>query len=153
YMPTGTRRRVDGRYAHNKEITTFSDGYPFTIIGQSSLDDLNGRLPEHIPINRFRPNIVFTGGEPHSEDIIKKFSINGITFKGVKLCARCIVTTTDQDTAIRNKEPLKTLAKYRVKDRNIMFGQNLVHKGEGVIAIGDVFENITLHENNERFMV
>src|SRR5688572_11390996 len=62
YMPDTTNRWVDGRYAINKEITSFSDGYPFLTIGQSSLDDLNNRLDEKLPINRFRPNIVFTGG-------------------------------------------------------------------------------------------
>ncbi|MEO6149728.1 MAG: MOSC N-terminal beta barrel domain-containing protein [Mucilaginibacter sp.] len=153
YMPDDSHRLVDEKYSPGKELTSFSDAYPFLLIGQASLDELNSRLADALPINRFRPNMVFTGGEPHSEDIIKNFSINGIYFKGVKLCARCIITTTDQDTGIRNKEPLKTLAKYRVKNNNILFGQNLVNKGEGIIAVGDVLENITLHENNERFMV
>lgn len=137
FMPDTTRRRVDGRYAYNKEITSFSDGYPFLLIGQSSLDDLNSKLQQPLPINRFRPNIVFTGGESFEEDILEDFTINGIHFYGVKLCARCVITTTDQQTAARGKEPLKTLATYRRHRNNIYFGQNLLHKGTGIIEVGD----------------
>lgn len=140
FMPDTTRRRVDGRYAYNNEITSFSDSYPFLLIGQSSLDDLNSRLKESLPINRFRPNIVFTGGEPFEEDILEHFTINDIHFYGVKLCARCIITTTDQQTAIRGKEPLKTLATYRAHRNNIYFGQNLLHKGAGTIKVGDAIK-------------
>lgn len=136
-MPDQTQRRVDGRYASNKEITSFSDGYPFLIIGQSSLDDLNNRLEEKLPINRFRPNIVFTGGEPYEEDTLAHFTINDIHFYGVKLCARCVMTTIDQDTIKKGKEPLRTLSKYRMKNNKIYFGQNLLHHGEGIVNVGD----------------
>jgi uncharacterized protein len=137
YMPGTTKRKVDGRYALNNEITNFSDGYPFTTIGQSSLDDLNNRLEEKLPINRFRPNIVFTGGDAFEEDGWKRFTINHIDFYGVKLCARCVITTINQETIEKSKEPLKTLATYRQKNNKIYFGQNLVHHGEGSIHIGD----------------
>jgi uncharacterized protein YcbX len=138
YMPDATHRRVDGRYAHNKEITSFSDGYPLLLIGQASLDDLNSRLPNPVPMDRFRPNIVFTGGAPYQEDVMKQFSIGAIHFMGVKLCARCVMTTIDQQTAARAKEPLKTLSTYRAKNNKIYFGQNLLYNGGGVIKIGDI---------------
>ena len=137
YMPDTTKRRVDGRYAFNKEITNFSDGYPFMTIGQSSLDDLNNRLKEKLPVNRFRPNIVFTGGVAYEEDGWKHISINGINFYGVKLCARCVITTINQDNIQKGKEPLKTLATYRQKNNKIYFGQNLLHHGQGSLHIGD----------------
>lgn len=140
YMPDTTNRDVDGRYAFNKEITSFADGYPMLLIGQSSLDDLNTRLAEPIPMNRFRPNIVFAGGGAFLEDQLQAFTINGIDFSGVKPCARCVMTTIDQDTMSRSKEPLKTLATYRLKNNKILFGQNLLHKGDGVITIGDKIE-------------
>ncbi len=144
YMPEFSKRRVDGRYASNKEITSLSDGYPFLTIGQSSLDNLNARLPEPVPINRFRPNIVFSGGEPFYEDHMKHFSINSVQFFGVKLCARCVITTINQDTASKSHEPLKTLSSYRQKNNKVYFGQNLLHSGEGVINVGDV---ITIHQS------
>ena len=88
-------------------------------------------------MNRFRPNIVFTGGAPFLEDQLQHFSINGIDFTGVKPCARCVMTSIDQDHPATSKEPLKTLATYRQKDNKILFGQNLLHSGEGAIHIGD----------------
>jgi uncharacterized protein YcbX len=84
YMPDETKRMVDIKYAKNNEITSFSDGYPFLIIGQSSLDKLNSKLSEPLLIDRFRPNIVFTSGEPHIEDSWQHITINGIDFFGVK---------------------------------------------------------------------
>jgi uncharacterized protein YcbX len=140
YMPDTTNRNVDSMYAMNKEITSFSDGYPMLMIGQSSLDDLNSHLPEPLPMNRFRPNIVFTGGKPFEEDTMEHFVINEIDFFGVKLCSRCAITTIDQDEATKAKEPLKTLATYRMQDNNVYFGQNLLSKGEGEIHIGDLIE-------------
>jgi uncharacterized protein len=143
YMPDSSKRRVDTRYAADKELTSFSDGYPFLIIGQSSLDDLNARLIEPLPINSFRPNIVFTGAGPFEEDRMEHFSINNIQFYGVKLCARCTITTINQDTSARSKEPLRTLASYRQVNNKVYFGQNLLHKGTGEIGIGDL---ITIHQ-------
>lgn len=140
YMPETTRRRVDTRYAANKEITSFSDGYPFLLIGQSSLDDINGRIEEALPMNRFRPNIVISGGAPFEEDTWAQFTVNSIDFFGVKLCARCVITTTNQEDATKGKEPLKTLATYRTFQKKILFGQNLLHQGKGIINVGDLVE-------------
>jgi len=140
FMPDETRRRVDTRYAHNQEITSLSDGFPFLLIGQSSMDDLNNRLKEKLSVIRFRPNIVFTGGEPYEEDRMEHFVVNNIHFYGVKLCARCTIPTVDSETAECGKEPSKTLATYRMQRNKIYFGQNLLHTGEGVISVGDKIE-------------
>ncbi len=137
YMPDETKRRVNPYYAINKDVTSFSDGYPILMIGESSLKDLNDRLVKPVPMDRFRPNIVFTGGHPFEEDTMAQFVINEINFYGVKLCARCVITTIDQNTAQKNKEPLKTLATYRKKNFNIYFGQNVIPGGPGKISIGD----------------
>lgn len=136
YMPDNTRRMVDKDYAKNNEITSFSDGYPFLIIGQSTLDELNSKLEEPIPINRFRPNIVFTGATPFGEDSWKHFTIDTVDFFGVKTCARCAIPTINQETAVAGKEPTRTLATYRTFDKKIKFGMNLLHKGNGVIKVG-----------------
>ena len=145
YMPGSTKRSVDNRYAFNKEITSLSDAFPFLIIGQSSLNDLNSRLAKPLPVNRFRPNIVFTGGEPFDEDVMEHFTINHINFYGVKLSVRCVITTINQDNADKGKEPLKTLAAYRMKNNKIYFGQNLLHNGEGTISVGDTIEIIKVN--------
>ena len=137
FMPDTSNRKVEEAYAVNNEITSLSDGYPFLLIGQSSLNDLNSRLAEPLPINRFRPNIVFTGGQAFQEDCLKHFTINSIHFYGVKLCSRCQVTTINQDNGVIAKEPLKTLALYRKKNNKVYFGQNLLHQGEGIVQVGD----------------
>lgn len=142
YMPENSKRLVESKYAKNGEITSFSDGYPFLLIGQASLDDLNRKLSEPIPMNRFRPNIIFEGGESYEEDTWENFSIAEIDFSCAKPCARCIVTTISQETAQIGKEPLKTLSTYRKFSNKILFGQNLLHKGEGIIRVGDKILNI-----------
>ena len=152
YMPGETRRHVDPRYAPAGAITSFSDAYPFLIIGQASLDDLNSRLAEALPINRFRPNIVFTGGRPYQEDRMGHFIIRDTHFYGVKLCDRCPIPTIDQNSAVRGKEPLKTLAGYRKKDNKILFGQNLVHNGSGKISLGDPVQIISIN-HDDRFII
>ena len=149
YMPDDTKRLVDKRYAANDEITSFSDGYPILMIGQLSLDNLNEKLVEALPINRFRPNIVFTGGHAHIEDEMAAFEINDINFLGVKPCARCMITTINQQTAEAGKEPLRTLAGYRMKDNKIYFGQNVLQQQEGVIKIGD---EIKILQQREAFI-
>ena len=138
YMPSATKRMVNENYALQNEITSLSDGYPFLIIGQASLDELNSRLAEPLPIDRFRPNIVFIGGEAFEEDLMEHFTINGIDFYAVKPCARCMITTINQDSAAQSKEPLRTLARYHSHDHKVYFGQNLLHKGDGVVKVGDV---------------
>lgn len=140
YMPEACNRLVDPRYASHAEITSFADGYPILLIGQASLNELNTRLEQPIPMNRFRPNLVFTDGHAFEEDGMEAFEINGIDFFAVKPCARCTVTTIDQDLAIKGKEPLKTLAQYRMKDNKIYFGQNILHRGTGTLMLGDVLQ-------------
>ena len=137
YMPDSTKRYIDKTYAKNKEIVSFADGYAFLIIGQSSLDDLNNKLEKPIPVNRFRPNFVFTGGTPFEEDKLKKIKIGDIVFDVVKPCERCIIPTTDQETAERKKEPLLTLSTFRKENNNILFGQNLIQQNLGAISVGD----------------
>ncbi|QXV64544.1 MOSC domain-containing protein [Mucilaginibacter sp. 21P] len=152
YMPDETHRQTDLRYTSEGMVTSFSDAYPLLLIGQSGLDDLNTRLEEPLPMNRFRPNIVFTGGSPYSEDLMNHIQINNLNFYGVKLCARCIMTTIDQQTLAKGKEPLKTLAKYRRKDNKILFGQNIALTDTGVIHVGDELTVLSMH-TEDRFII
>lgn len=136
-MPESTKRLVDSRYAGNQEIVSFADAYPCLIIGQFSLDNLNQKLSERVLMDRFRPNFVFTGGEPHIEDHFGSFYIGDNLFHAVKPCARCVLITVDQQTGIKGQEPLRTLASYRTMNKKVMFGQNLIHEGKGIIRLGD----------------
>lgn len=140
YMHQESRREVDPRYATHDEIVSFADGYPFLMISEESLEDLNGRLETPIPMDRFRPNIVVRGGKPYQEDEVKKFEAGGVMFTGAKPCARCQVITIDQQTAVSSKEPLKTLATYRRSEHKVLFGMNLLHQGSGTLRVGEALE-------------
>lgn len=142
YMPDESRREVDPRFAIQEEVVSFADGYPFLVISEESLAELNSRLASPVPMNRFRPNIVIAGGEAFGEDDLKKFRTNGIQFTGVKPCARCQVVTIDQATAAMSKEPLKTLATYRRSGNKVLFGMNLLHSGKGKIEVGAILESV-----------
>lgn len=146
YMPENEKRKVDARYATGEDITSFSDGYPLLMIGQASLDDLNSRLLEPLPMDRFRPNIVFTGGQPYDEDTMSLVRVNEIDLYGVKLCARCTITTINQTNGIKAKEPLLTLAGYRMKNNKIYFGQNVLLQQTGYLKTGDAIEVIQMKQ-------
>jgi uncharacterized protein len=136
-FPEQNPRPVDPLYKVNGEQVSLADGYPFLIIGEQSLADLNGRLQEPVPMNRFRPNFVFTGGSPYEEDTWRDFRIGRNRFVGVKPCGRCIMTTINQDTAEQGREPLATLATYRKQGNKIHFGRNAVAMDYNEIVEGD----------------
>jgi len=136
-MPANSDRLVDQNYAKSNEVVSFADGYPYLIVGESSLIDLNSKLETSIPMNRFRPNLVFKGGAAFVEDSWKDFSIGETKFKAVKPCARCVLTTIDQETGIAGKEPLATLSKYRRVEQKVLFGQNLVCVQGGEVNVGE----------------
>ncbi len=146
-MPKETERKVNYFYAVQKDDhVSFADGYPFLAIGENSLKDLNSRLGENLPMNRFRPNFVVAEAEGFAEDSWKKIKIGETVFHVVKPCARCVITTIDQsDGEKQGVEPLKTLAKFRIPKRSIkkkiLFGQNLIAEKAGeIIKVGDKVE-------------
>lgn len=140
YMPDRTRRPVDPTWAVG--ITSLSDGFPYLILSQASLDDLNTRTPEPVSMDRFRPNIVIAGGTPFQEDDWKEIRIGETRFSLVKPCARCAITTTDQRTGKRSKEPLRALASYRSRTTpagalKVDFGMNAMAAGGFLVRTGD----------------
>ena len=123
-------------------ITEFADGFPVLVISRASLADLNSRLPKPLPMERFRPNLVIDGVEAYAEDRIHELRAGGVTLRLVKPCARCSITTTDQQVgAVDGVEPLRTLKEYRFDKvlRGVMFGQNaIVVSGAGQkLRVGD----------------
>lgn len=136
-------RPVDPKYANGPAQTGFSDGFPLLLISEASLDDLNtrlsvrGKLP--LPMNRFRPNLVVSGCDAYAEDTWKQVTIGDTVSDIAKPCARCVTTTVDQATGTipDHDEPLATLATYRRGARGVLFGQNVIHRANGRIQIGD----------------
>jgi hypothetical protein len=106
----------------------FPDGFPILVCNRASLDDLNQRLPEPLPMERFRPSLVLAGLAPFAEDHIATVEIGPIMLMLVKPCTRCIIPSTDQRTGIRGLDPLPVLRTFRF-DRKLLgvtFGENAV---------------------------
>lgn len=137
FMSEKSSRLVNPERALNGETVSFADGYPYLILGQSSLDDLNSRMEEDLPMNRFRPNIVVEGSQPYAEDNWKHIQIGNVKFYVSHTCKRCVFMTIDQETGKKGKEPLKTLATYRRQGNDVIFGVNTLAVSTGNIKVGD----------------
>ncbi len=140
HFPRGGERPVDPRFANPDDHIAFSDGFPFLLISQASLDDLNSRLADPLPMLRFRPNLVVSGCEPYEEDRWRRIRIGAMEFRVVKPCSRCVITTIDPASAEKGAEPLRTLGQYRRRGDQVYFGQNLLHDGPGSLKLGDTVE-------------
>lgn len=144
-MPLSTNRAIDPNYRTTPDdVVSFADAYPFLLIGEGSLAELNTRLEAPVPMTRFRPNLVVNGSEAFEEDTWKRIRIGTNEFHVVKPCARCVVTTVDQVRGEKDgKEPLATLSQYRNRDGKVLFGQNLIAASPGgTVRVGDEVEVI-----------
>ncbi len=145
YLPDESIRPVDPAYGKTGDRVGLADGFPFLLVSEASLADLNARLERPVPMNRFRPNLVVGGCEPFAEDGWRLVRIGRITLRVVKPCARCTITTVDQGTAATGKEPLRTLARFRRVGTKVLFGQNLIHDDTGTLHTGDPVEVVQAH--------
>ena len=139
YMSDMVRRDVEPNFNPEGQLVSFADGYPFLLVGDAALADLNARLAHPVPLNRFRPNLVFGGGQPYEDDAWEQFRIGQVPFRAVRGCGRCVLTTIDQATATKSAggEPLRTLATYRRAESSTLFGQNVTGPGHGRLRVGD----------------
>lgn len=127
------------------DLFTFADAAPFLVISEASLAHLNDRIQENhgepIPMNRFRPNIVVADCDAFAEDTWSGIQVGEAMFRSAGKSVRCIITTTDQLTGERGKEPLKTMATFRrnpADPTEVYFGVNLIHETKrGTIHVGD----------------
>jgi uncharacterized protein YcbX len=142
-MPETTRRTVDPEHGAPGDTVSFADGYPLLLIGDASLADLNTRAPAPVEMARFRPNLTVSGSAAFAEDGWRRIRVGTVQFEAPKACDRCVMTTVDPRTGIKDEalEPLRTLSTYRRdRARGILFGVNLIPRGEGEIALGDSVE-------------
>jgi len=118
--------------------------------------DADKSVRSPLPMNRFRPNLVVSGSTAFAEDAWDKVRIGEAVFRSTKPCERCVMTTVDQSIGeFTGKEPLKTLASYRMaKDvmpdryeslgvgaNAVLFGQNLIYESAGAtVHVGDAVE-------------
>ncbi|MFJ4143681.1 MOSC domain-containing protein [Pseudomonas sp. NPDC089734] len=138
HVPLERARSLPSGYGTADDKVAFADGFPLLLIGQGSLDDLSARVGRPLEMLRFRPNLVVEGAEAFAEDGWKRIRIGDMEFRLLKPCSRCILTTIDPATGQRSedREPLTTLKTYREVEGEVLFGQNAVNDGAGVLEVG-----------------
>jgi uncharacterized protein len=144
YLDDPTRRPVDPEFGRAGDVVSFADGYPLLLTSAGSLGELGGWLAaageRPVPMTRFRPSVVVAGAPPWAEDRWRRVRIGAVPFRVAKPCGRCMVTTTDQVTGERGRQPLKMLGRRRRFGQQLVFGQNLIPDAGGVIRVGDPVE-------------
>jgi len=128
-VPPQPERRANPAFAGTVPAPMgFADGYPVLVCNQASLDDLNERMPEAIPMERFRPNVVLDGLPAWAEDRIDSIHVGDLTLRLVKPCTRCTIPSIDQQTGLPSTDPAPVLKKFRFNKEllGISFGENAV---------------------------
>lgn len=139
-------RKVDPKYATDSDQTSFSDGFPFLIVSENSLNALNQAMQLELDMVRFRPNLVVADCNSYAEDAWRRITINEIGFRLPKPCSRCTVPTIDPLTAETGKEPLTTLNRLRKWQNKVYFGQNALHDKPGSLSVG---QPVSIEETGE----
>lgn len=136
-----TRREPDARWRGAVSApVNFPDAFPLLVCNTASLSELNRRLPQPVPMNRFRPNIVISGPQAFAEDQISALRTASVDLHLVKPCLRCSTTIVDQESGVPGIDPLPALKQFRF-DRELLgvkFGQNaVIARGVGeVLRVG-----------------
>ena len=136
WMPTPSRP-VDEE-TPEADVVAFQDAYPALVISEASLEELNERLDDPVPMDRFRPTVVIDGVDAHAEDEASTLETGDLQWEAGEPCTRCVVTTIDQTEGHRlGPEPLQTLATYRDADDGVRFGMYYLVRSRGTVRVGD----------------
>lgn len=141
-------RTLQPGFSSPDDLTAFADAFPVTIASLASLRQLNDWIveralevgedvPDPLPVERFRANLVVDGEEPFAEDRWSEVRVGGVCFRVAKPTSRCVMTTIDQQTLTTAKEPIRTLARHRLVGGKTMFAVHLLPLDEGRVAVGD----------------
>lgn len=140
FMPESALHPVEPGYEVSQEKAAFTS-FHYHLLGEGSFNDLNERLENPVPLERFRPNLFVTGTAAFEEDNWHTVRIGEQIFHVVKPCDRCAITTVDPVRGVMTgKEPLTTLAHYRTFDKKVLFGQYLLSTMTGVLHVGDTIQ-------------
>jgi uncharacterized protein YcbX len=128
-VPLHSERRANPVFAGAVPAPmSFADGFPVLVCNQASLEDLNTRLPQAIPMERFRPNVVLEQLPAWAEDRIDTLTIGALTLRLVKPCIRCTIPSIDQQTGEPSTDPAPVLRQFRFDKalHGVSFGENAV---------------------------
>lgn len=100
----------------------FQDSCPVHLVNISSVDYLSEQCRQFIDPLQFRANIYIRLDKAFLEDELEWISINGTSFKKIKPCERCIMSTIKPGTSQFQKEPLNWLSKNRKQNNTVHFG-------------------------------
>jgi uncharacterized protein YcbX len=144
-LAADTEMHADREFVGERDVPiSFTDGFPLLVCNRASLDDLNRRSGDPVPMERFRPNLVIDGLGAFAEDSIRRLRIGAVPVSLVKPCTRCVVPSIDQHTGQKSADPTPTLKQFRFdkKLRGVTFGVNgSFEVGPGAeLAIGDPVE-------------
>jgi uncharacterized protein len=133
---------------------------PLLLMSDESIRFLSRRLGKEISYNRFRPNIMISGGGAFCEDKCAGFHVAGISLHGYELCDRCSYTGIDHTTGefdaaivgklreLRNYESIQSTIHPQYKkewgDRDFFVGINIFPElnATTTIKIGQTVEFI-----------
>ncbi|XP_029349459.1 mitochondrial amidoxime-reducing component 1-like isoform X3 [Echeneis naucrates] len=146
------RRPAEKEPLFPKYEVAYPDIGPVMLLSEASVKNLSGKLDNEVTVERFRPNIVIADCEAFEEDSWEEIQIGSVRLQRVMSCGRCVFTTVDPETGIKNgKEPLETLKSYRLCDlsekhiykSSPLFGQLHTVKKTGILQVGDVVYKIS----------
>lgn len=144
-----TRRSLEPGVSEPGDHAAFPDAFPVTLASLASLRQLNDwivetalergeEVPEPLPVDRFRANLVIDGDAPFAEDRWDEVRIGDVTFRRGKPVGRCVMTTIDPVTLSTAPEPIRTLARHRRSpDGDTLFALHLVPSSSGRVSVGD----------------
>jgi len=124
--------RTISSHALEGDRVSFADGFPVLLANEGSLSAVNDWLveagDEPVPMTRFRPNLVVGGAPAWAEDewLGRRLRVGEVVFRAAKACSRCVVTTIDQETGDKGRQPLRALGRHRRFDNGLLFAINLI---------------------------
>ncbi|XP_023324307.1 mitochondrial amidoxime-reducing component 1 [Eurytemora carolleeae] len=112
-------------------VPTYADVTPYMITSETSLEDLNSKLPFPMGHDTFRPNFVVDGAElkPWTEDgWTGQIRIGEVVLDFNLPCTRCLSTKNNPATGeiYPNNEPLTTLKTFRQHSKELTHIRRIV---------------------------
>jgi hypothetical protein len=121
-----------------------SDSWPASLVSTGSLEELSRQAGGVVDARRFRMLIEIDGCEPHEEDawIGRAVRVGRTVIRVQEPDSRCVVTTRDPETGIKDLDTLRLIAAYRGKrdGKKIDFGVYADVETPGTIRVGDAVE-------------